>query len=78
MSINYKNLFKLLDKKGYSVGYLIKNGIVGDYSGRKIRKGDPVDLKYIDNICQFLRVPIEQVVEIKLDKEPDDQTNLPD
>jgi len=72
MSISYEKLHKILNKKGYSIGYLISNGIIGDFSGRKLRRGEPVDLKYIDNICQFLQVPIEQIVEIKLDEPKQD------
>src|SRR5690625_7031562 len=75
MSVSYEKLHKILNKKGYSIGYLISNGIIGDFSGRKLRRGEPVDLKYIDNICQFLQVPIEQIVEIKLDERSEENTS---
>lgn len=72
MAVKYNKLHELLSRKGYSIGYLIKHDIIKDFSGRKIRQEEPVDLKYIDAICQFLQVPIEQVVEIIPD-DPDEK-----
>ena len=65
MSVDYKKLFKLMYKKGYSINSLKEKGIVTDFSGRKIRNNQPVDLSIIASICEFFDVPIEDVVEIR-------------
>jgi len=64
MAVNYDKLHNILNRKGLSIGTLIKEGVIKDFSGRKIRNNDYVDLSHIDALCQYLNVPIEEVVEI--------------
>ena len=68
MAISYKKLMNYLDRKGMSVNYLYSQRVITDAAAQNLRKGKPVSLKHIDAICQFLGVPIEQVVEIISDK----------
>jgi len=44
----------------------------------KFRKGESVSLATIDKICQYYRLPIERVVEIKLDEPKRDSDNQAD
>lgn len=67
MAINYSRLFDLMNTKGLSANALYLKGIITEHTAQQLRKNNPISLKHIDSICQFLRVPIEQVVEITLD-----------
>ena len=64
MTVSYDRLKNLIEPKGISLKFLFNNGIITHYAYSQISKGNPVSLKDIDNICQYLNVPIEQVVEI--------------
>ena len=75
MSISYEKLHKLLNTKGYSLYALYKKGVISDMASRSINAGKPVSLSHIDSLCQYFNLPIEQIVEIKLDGVSDDQTN---
>lgn len=69
MTISYDKLDKYLSRKGMSVNYLYTNKVITDNAAQNIRKGKPVSLKHIDSICQFLNLPIEDVVEIIPDED---------
>jgi len=69
MSVSYRKLISILSKKGYSLNSLVEKGVITDFSSRKISKGEHIDLKHIDSICQFLNLPIEDVVEIIHDED---------
>ena len=71
--ISYEKLYRLLDKKGESLSGLFKKGVIKDYPSRLIRSGKPVNIKYIANLCRYFNVPIEDLVEVKLD---DDQESV--
>jgi len=70
MSIDYSKLENLLNLKGESYNSLKSKKIISDYAMRQLQGGLPTSLKYIDGICQYFNVPIEEVVEIKLEDEP--------
>lgn len=61
---SYNNLYDLLNLKGESLSGLHKKGIIKDYPSRMIRAGNGVNIEYIADICRYLNVPIEDVVEI--------------
>lgn len=69
MAISYENFISLCLNKGISLNDLRKKGVVSDFAYRSILSGEPVNLKHIDSICQYLKLPIEQVVEIIPDEE---------
>lgn len=64
MSINYDKLSSVLNKNGESLNSLKVKGVISDYAMRQINSNQPTSLKYIDNICQYFSLPIEEVVEI--------------
>lgn len=66
----YEKLYKLLNKKGESLTGLFKKGVIKDYPSRMIRAGKGVNIEYIADLCRYFNVPIEEVVEIKLEDEP--------
>lgn len=69
MTFSYKKLEKLLDKRGLSYNKLFEIKVLTDHSSRKMRAGDSVEVKYLAAICNYLEVPIEDVVEIIKDSE---------
>lgn len=63
--ISYKPLHKTLIDKDLTVTKLCKEyGIFGTSAIRKLNRHEPVSLDTIAKICQFLDVPIEEVVEV--------------
>lgn len=69
MTFSYKKLDALLDKRGLSYNKLYEIGILTNYSSRKMRNGDSVEVKYLAAVCNYLEVLIEDVVEIVKDSE---------
>ncbi|MET3658473.1 hypothetical protein [Sporosarcina psychrophila] len=67
MSVSYSPLHDFLDKKGYSLQKLVELEVLTDFAARHIRKGVPVNLKQIENICTYFDLSIEQVVRITKD-----------
>lgn len=67
--ISYDKLYRLLDRKGESLTGLFKKGILKDYPSRMIRAGNYVSIEYIADLCRYLNVPIEDVVEIIQDED---------
>lgn len=68
MAINYEKLFEVLNRNGESLNSLFSKGIITDYASRQIRNGESISLKYIEQICKYFNLPIEEIVEIKLDE----------
>lgn len=69
MAISYKKLERILAKNGESTFSLVKKGVISDYASRQINNGEPTSLKYIDQICQYFNLPIEEIVEIIPDED---------
>lgn len=69
MAISYEKLLKIMEKHGESLHSLYKKGVLSDYAKRKITNSEPISLEYIDRACQHFNVPIEDLVEIKLNSE---------
>lgn len=61
--ISYAPLFKTLDKKGLVISSLRDQGI-HPTTIAAINSNESIKLEKVDKICNILRVPIEQVVEI--------------
>lgn len=72
MAISYQRLKNLIEPKGISLKTLFERGVITHHAYSSISKGKPVSLEHVDSICQYLEVPIEQVVEILPDKHSDD------
>lgn len=68
MAISYNEFIKYLDSKGLSLNQLRRKNIITQHTYEKMIAGEPVNLKYIDAICQYLNMPIEQVVKIEKDE----------
>ncbi|MDQ0270780.1 helix-turn-helix domain-containing protein [Cytobacillus purgationiresistens] len=64
--ISYAPLFKTLEEKEIVISSLRSRGI-HPTTIAKINKNDSVSLLKIEEICIILNVPIEKVVEIKLE-----------
>lgn len=64
MKVSYSKLYNLLNKKGESLTGLFTKGVIKDYPSRMIRAGKYVSIEYIADICIYLDVPIEDVVEV--------------
>lgn len=62
--ISYEKLYQLLDRKGETLSGLFRKGVLKDYPSRKILAGDYVSIEYIADLCRYLNVPIEDVVEV--------------
>lgn len=70
MPISYAPLRKYLKENKLSPNKLYELGIITTNTATKINNDQTMNLSTIDTICQYLNVPIEQVVEIIPD-EPD-------
>ena len=75
---SYEKLYKLLDKKGESLTGLFRKGIIKDYPSRMIRAGKGVNIEYIADICRYLKVDIEDVVEIIHEDDPESEATESD
>ena len=64
MSVSYDKLRCLIEPKGMSLKHLYNEGVISHHAYRMILKNNYVSLEHIDSICQYLDVPIEDVVEI--------------
>lgn len=69
MAISYENFIEMLLDRGLTLNELKKQKVISDFAYRSILSNAPINLKHIDNICQYLKLPIEQVVEIIPDEE---------
>lgn len=66
--ISYEPLISYLESNGYTVNELKKQKIINATTAQQIRNGDPVSLRIIDRICQYLNLSIEQVVRFEKDE----------
>jgi len=62
--ISYAPMFKTLDEKGISLFDLAKDCRFNSRTRAKFRKNQTVSLETITKICEYLDVPIEDVVEV--------------
>jgi DNA-binding Xre family transcriptional regulator len=65
--ISYEPLHKTLEEKGLKISSLRYNPVHPDTIAT-INKGGYITLQKIEELCITLNVPIEKVVEIKLNK----------
>ncbi|MBU5266240.1 helix-turn-helix domain-containing protein [Virgibacillus proomii] len=64
MSFSYNKLDKILEKKGLSYNKLYELGLITDYSCRQLIAGKSVQLNYLVNICEYLNVTLDDIIEI--------------
>lgn len=67
--VSYESLREYLLNNGRTINHLRKNGIINSNAAKQLAEDDPVSLRVIADICQFLNLPIEDVVEVKLEHE---------
>jgi len=64
---SYKPLFEYIERRGITMNQLINKNVITDHSANNIRRGDPVKIDMLVNICRYLKVPINQIIEIDLE-----------
>lgn len=64
MSVSYEKLIRIMNEKGESFYSLYRKGIISNQASREIPRNKPVHLRYIDKLCRYFKVSIEDVVEI--------------
>ncbi len=62
MSISYKGLFEVLNKKNISISEMSKDLKISSATQAKFRKGEYVSLQILESICKYLTVNINDVV----------------
>lgn len=67
MSVNYKNLMKLLIDKEISKTALRKQIGIGTATLAKLSSNEYVSLDVIEKICKFLKVQPGEIMEIEFD-----------
>ena len=67
VAISYKPLFITLAEKEVSLNDLFLNDVVSSATQRKFRKNANMHIESIAKVCLFLNVPVEKVVEIRLE-----------
>ena len=65
--INYKPFWDLLKRRGISRRWIMKYGKVGQSTLEKMRDNKPVDLRYIERLCNFLHCSMIDIVEVDND-----------
>ena len=65
MTVSYKGLFKILDEKKLNLTQMSKDLAFSSKTRAKFTKGEYVSLQTIESICNYLNVPIEQVVKFE-------------
>ena len=66
--ISYKPLKVTLAEKEISRKELSKACNISTMTMARIDKGEQIGLNILDKVCQYLEVPLDKVVEIKLEK----------
>ncbi len=69
--ISYKPLKVTLAEKEISRKELAKACGISTMTMARIDKGEQIGLNILDKICQYLQVPLNKVVEIKLEEPKD-------
>lgn len=69
--ISYKPLKITLAEKEISRKELAKACNISTMTMARIDKGEQIGLNILHKVCQYLQVPLDKVVEIKLEKPED-------
>lgn len=64
MRLSYDKLIHILIKNNETTSGLVKKDVLTDYSARRIRKDEPVDLEFILRLCEMYNVGIDELVEV--------------
>jgi Fic family protein/DNA-binding Xre family transcriptional regulator len=62
VSIIYKGLFEVLDKKNISISEMSKDLNISSATRAKFKKGEYVSLQTLESICKYLSVNIDDIV----------------
>jgi DNA-binding Xre family transcriptional regulator len=62
MSIIYKGLFEVLDKKNISISEMSKDLNISSATRAKFKKGEYVSLQTLESICKYLSVSIKDIL----------------
>lgn len=62
MSINYKGLFEVLDKRNISISEMSTDLNISSATRAKFKKGEYVSLQTLESICKYLSVNINDIV----------------
>ncbi|MFD1453270.1 helix-turn-helix domain-containing protein [Oceanobacillus sojae] len=73
MPISYKPLRKTLIDRDLNITRLREKGVFGTSTSTSLNNDRPVSLAIIADICTYLNVPIEEVVEVLLPDKSDEQ-----
>lgn len=73
--IDFSPLWKTMNEKNISTYQLIENYKLSKGTLDSLKHNRNVTLNTVDFLCNILHVPIEKVVRIIPDKEPDDKNN---
>jgi DNA-binding Xre family transcriptional regulator len=73
--ISYNKLWKLLIDKNINKTQLIDKANISTNAMAKLGKNEPVHLDVIIRICEALECQIEDIVEIKTEKEMENEYN---
>lgn len=69
--ISYKPLKVTLAEKEISRKELAKACNISTMTMARIDKGEQIGLNILDKVCQYLQVPLDKVVQIKLENSED-------
>jgi len=75
MSFSYKKFISNIEEKGLTLNQLKLRGVLTGYAYERMIADKPVGIDKIADLCRYLNVPIDYVVEIKYEQESDDQAN---
>ena len=70
--ISYKPLKITLAEKEISRKELAKACHISTMTMARIDKGEQIGLNILDKVCQYLQVPLDKVVEIRLENSRDE------
>lgn len=65
--INYKPFWDLLKRRGITREWIIKYGKISRRALDKMRDNESVELKYIEQLCNFLHCHMIDIIEVDND-----------
>ena len=71
MSIRYDKLFSILEQRGYTLNYWLRQNGLHTSTVSKLKKNERVNTDTINTICKLLNVQPGDIMEYVPDDEPD-------
>ena len=65
--ISYKPFFDLMARKDINRKWLMRYKILGQSTLEKMRDNKPIDLKYIEKLCNIFHCHMRDIVEVDCD-----------